>query len=114
MERWEEEERVREGGDYIYLHVHLPLVMLSSPNTICSATLPPMATSSLAMSCFLLHDSSSFSDSIDTIPRAAPLGMMVALWMGVASGRREVGREGREGGRKGERERERERERVYA
>ena len=49
---------------------HLPEVIYSVPNTSSSATLPPMATSSLASSCLLLHDSSSFSDIWATYMRS--------------------------------------------
>ena len=67
-----------------------PLVMFSAPNTISSATLPPIATSIRARSCRLLHDSSSVSGSIET-------------W-GEGRGERGEGGEGgggREGGREG-------------
>lgn len=83
-------QKRREGFQCWYIHKHssitfsLPLVTFSVPKTISSATLPPIATSSLAINCFLLHDNSSFSDNIDTMPRALPRGTMVALWIGSA------------------------------
>ena len=62
-----------------------PVVTLLSPKISSSATLPPMHTSSLARSCSLLIEVSSFSGICVTIPRALPLGMMVALCTGRAA-----------------------------
>mmetsp|Transcript_12263 Transcript_12263/g.45643 ORF Transcript_12263/g.45643 Transcript_12263/m.45643 type:complete len:245 (-) Transcript_12263:2057-2791(-) len=56
-----------------------PVVTSSLPKISSSATLPPMHTSSRAMSCFLVIDVSSLSGSCVTIPRALPLGTIVAL-----------------------------------
>mmetsp|Transcript_8544 Transcript_8544/g.38846 ORF Transcript_8544/g.38846 Transcript_8544/m.38846 type:complete len:212 (-) Transcript_8544:1488-2123(-) len=49
-----------------------------------SATRPPMVTSSIASSCFLVRFSSSFSGSCMTIPRDWPRGTIVALCIGLA------------------------------
>mmetsp|Transcript_2642 Transcript_2642/g.5377 ORF Transcript_2642/g.5377 Transcript_2642/m.5377 type:complete len:425 (+) Transcript_2642:355-1629(+) len=61
-----------------------PEVTLSCPNTISSATRPPIATSSLASICLRDMDVWSPSGSCITMPRARPRGIMVALCTGSA------------------------------
>ena len=63
-----------------------PDVTNSGPKIISSATLPPMHTSMWAIICCLVVLYSSLSGTWLTMPSAWPLGMMVALWMGLAPG----------------------------
>ena len=65
-----------------------PVVTASGPKTRSSAARPAMATAMSASSLARDTDTRSPSGSRTTMPSARPRGMMVALWMGSASGQR--------------------------
>ena len=58
---------------------NLPVVYLSAPNTLSSATFPPILTSMSAISCCRVVWYSSYDWSCDTMPNACPRGTIVAL-----------------------------------
>ena len=56
-----------------------PVVIFESPNINCSEILPPIATAKSALSFVFGIEILSLSGSLITIPKAIPLGIIVAL-----------------------------------